>query len=320
MLPPKPKSNPRTDDPRIRVSSDDLIGLRSRVRGLSLPARRPAGSVLAGVHGSRFRGRGMDYLESRHYQPGDDIRSLDWRLTARTVEPYTKVFQEERERPVVVLVDFGPSMFFASRGAFKSVQAARTAALVSWSAVARGDRIGGLLFNGGHRELSPTGGRRGVLRLIQALVDAGDPSHPARPAPGGLSHALQRLRRVARPGSLVYLISDFYDRDDLTGPGLALLRRHNDLVLVQVVDPLEQVPPPPGRYAVTDGKQRGLLDCFRRTNREAYSDFFARHHAAVRRLAGEHQLPLIQLGTEDDPIGVLRAALRPTILGAEQAA
>ena len=308
------------EDPRVRVSSHDLIALRSRVRGLNLRGRRPARSALAGVHGSRFRGRGMDYLESRHYQPGDDIRSLDWRLTARTVEPYTKVFHEERERPVVTLVDFSPSMFFATRGAFKSVQAARAAALVGWAAAARGDRIGGLLFNGGHRELPPTGGRRGALRLIQALVEAGDPAHPAQPAPGGLSHALQRLRRVARPGSLVYLISDFYDRDDLTSPGLALLRRHNDLVLVQVVDPLEQAPPPPGRYAVTDGERRGLLDTVRRANRDAYAEYFTRHHAAVHRLAGEHQLPLLQLGTEDDPLLVLQVPLRPAALSAEAAA
>ena len=317
---PGPEHKGARVDPRIQVSGDDLIALRSRVRGLRLASRKPAGSALAGIHGSRFRGRGMDYLESRHYQAGDDVRSLDWRITARTVEPYTKVFHEERERPVVVLVDFGPTMFFASRGAFKSVQAARMAALIGWAAVARGDRIGGLLFNGGHRELPPGGGRRGALRLIQALVEAGR-LHPADEAlPGGLSHALQRLRRVARPGSLVYLISDFHDRDELTGPALALLRRHNDLILVQVVDPLERSAPPPGRYPVTDGTRRGLLDTLRRSSRQAYEHHFARHHAEVLRLATEHQLPLIRLGTEDDPLSILRAPIRPPDLGGEQAA
>ncbi len=299
------------DDPRVRVQREDLLALRTRVRGLHLGGRRPAGSALAGAHGSRFRGRGMDYLESRHYQPGDDIRSLDWRITARTAAPYTKVFHEERERPVVALVDLGPSMCFASRGAFKSVQAARLAALLGWAAVARGDRIGALLFNGGHRELPPTGGRRGALRLVQALAEAGAAPHPGPATPGGLTQALGRLRRVARPGSLVYLISDFHGRDDQTGANLALLGRHNDLVLVQVVDPLEEAPPPPGRYRVTDGERRGLLDTRRRGEREAYADYFARHHAAVRRLATEHQLPLLQLGTEDDPLAVLKTPIRP---------
>ncbi len=303
----------------MRVQSDDLIALRMRVRGLRVGGRRPAGAALAGVHGSRFRGRGMDYLESRHYQPGDDIRSLDWRITARTAVPYTKVFHEERERPVVALVDFGPSMFFASRGAFKAVQAARLAALLGWAAVARGDRIGGLLFNGGHRELPPTGGRRGALRLVLALTEAGAVSHRGPVVPGGLSHALGRLRRVARPGSLVYLISDFHSRDELTSPNLALLCRHNDLVLVQVVDPLEQAPPPPGRYPVTDGERRGLLNTQRLSDCDAYAEYFARHHAAVQRLALEHQLPLLQLGTEDDPLGVLQAPLRPAPRAGEAA-
>lgn len=305
------------DDPRVRVQRDDLLALRTRVRGLHLGGQHPAGSVLAGVHGSRFRGRGVDYLESRHYQPGDDIRNLDWRITARTTAPYTKVFHEERERPVVALVDFGPNMYFASRGAFKSVQAARLAALLGWTAVARGDRIGALLFNGGHRELPPTGGRRGALRLVQALTEAGAAPHPGQPEPGGLSHALGRLRRVVRPGSLIYLISDFHGRDELTGPNLALLCRHNDLVLVQVVDPLEQVPPPAGRYPVTDGAQQGLLDTRRRSARDAYAEFFARHHAAVRRLAVAHRLPLLQLGTEADPLTLLQAPLRPIPAGEE---
>lgn len=307
----------RGDDPRVRVHRDDLLALRTRVQGLQLGGRQPASSTLAGSHGSLFRGRGMDYLESRHYQPGDDIRCLDWRITARTGLPYTKVFHEERERPVVTLVDLGPSMCFASRGAFKSVQAARLAALLGWAAVARGDRIGALLFNGGHRELPPMGGRRGALRLVQALAETGASPHTGPAIPGSLSQALGRLRRVARPGSLIYLISDFHGRDALTGSSLALLCRHNDLVLVQVVDPLEQAPPPPGRYPVTDGARRGLLDTHRPRERDAYSDYFVHHHEAVRRLSAEHQLPLLQLGTEDDPLRVLQAPRRPAPLVAQ---
>ena len=123
-----------------RVTSRELIELRRHARKLDLTRRRPALAQLAGNHASRFRGRGMDYQESRAYQPGDDIRNMDWRVTARSGRAHTKLFQEERERPVVFCIDLGPSLFFATRGALKSVIAARAATLLAWAAAAQGDR------------------------------------------------------------------------------------------------------------------------------------------------------------------------------------
>jgi len=111
----------------IHVSKAELIALEGRCRRRHLPAMRPARSALAGPHESRFRGRGVDYLESRIYMPGDDIRNMDWRVTARTGKAHTKVFQEERERPVIVVVDRNPGMFFATRGQLKTVMAAKIA-------------------------------------------------------------------------------------------------------------------------------------------------------------------------------------------------
>jgi len=151
-------------NPAIQATLGELIALRRELRGNPLRPRRAVRGLLAGAHHSRFRGRGMDYLESRLYQPGDDIRNLDWRVTARSGKAHTKLYQEERERPVVVLVDLGPGMFFATRGRFKSVIAARAASFLGWSAVAHGDRIGALLFNGEHRELKPRGGDKGSSR------------------------------------------------------------------------------------------------------------------------------------------------------------
>ena len=159
----------------VHASSDELVRCRLQARDLRLDSRLSARSAITGVHASRFRGRGMDYQESRVYQSGDDIRSMDWRVTARTGRAHVKLYQEERERPVVVMVDLGPGMFFATRGAFKSVIAARAAALIGWAAIQNGDRIGALLFNGGHHEIRPQGGQRGVLRLIRELVTATDP-------------------------------------------------------------------------------------------------------------------------------------------------
>ncbi len=209
----------------IHLTAAELIALRPRCHALRLPMRQPAASALAGAYRSRFRGRGVDFLESRNYQPGDDIRNMDWRVTARTGRPHTKVFQEERERPVLVVLDASPSLYFGTRKRLKSVAAGQFAAAIAWSAVRRGDRIGGFLFAPGrHRELRPAGGRRGAMRLIQSLVDWLEPvDSTASPEP--LSRGLERVRHAARPGSLVVVVSDFFALGLRT-----CLRQHNDVI------------------------------------------------------------------------------------------
>jgi uncharacterized protein (DUF58 family) len=287
-----------------RVTREELLQLRHSARDLPLDSRRAATSVISGAHDSRFRGRGMDYLESRGYQPGDDIRSMDWRVTARSGRAHIKVYQEERERPIVVMLDLGPGMFFATRGAFKSVIAARAAAMIGWAAVQNGDRIGALLFNGGHHELRPLGGSRGALRLIRTLVEMTDPVHATEARTDSangqhLNDALMRLRRVARPGSLVFILSDFYDCDTDTRRHLQHLRKHNDVIALQIIDNLEIAPPPAGHYAISDGRHSGLLDTRSTARRQAYIDYFAAHHQAVRELMQQCAVPLQQLATTD---------------------
>ena len=194
----------------------------------------------------------MDYQESRAYQPGDDVRSMDWRVTARAGYPYVKMYEEERERPVMLLVDLNPGMFFATQGAFKSVMAARIAALIAWAGVANGDRIGGLIFNGKHQELQPRGGSKGALQLLRLLIRSTDPVHGMQasldhadsPDSTGLHTALNRCRRVTKPGSLIFILSDFYHINEDIKAQLLRLRQHNDVVAIQIVDPLEQSPPP----------------------------------------------------------------------------
>jgi uncharacterized protein (DUF58 family) len=317
-------------DADIRIDADDLIALRARATRLRPLRGRVARSALSGSHRSRFRGRGMDYRESRHYQAGDDIRNMDWRITARAGDPHVKVFDEERERPIVVLVDLGPTMQFASRGAFKAVVAARLAALIGWSAVGRGDRIGALIFNGGHRELVPTGGRRGQMQLIRALAHSGAvgardgvPAGGAMPADGrrgttaattdepapGLRPALARLRRVARPGSRVFLISDFYGLDEGAAGHLAQLVRHNDLSALQILDPLEIEPPPPGRYRISDGRRSGLLRIGGGAAREFMAARLAAHQARIRTLIEGAGVGLVQCRTIDDPAACLALLL-----------
>ncbi len=298
----------------VHAGSDELVRCRLQAGDLRLDRRQPARSAITGAHASRFRGRGMDYLESRTYQPGDDIRSMDWRVTARTGRAHVKLYQEERERPVVVMVDLGPGMFFATRGAFKSVIAARAAALIGWAAIQNGDRIGALLFNGGHHEIRPQGGQRGVLRLIRELVTATEPGkamtgHAACNESSHLNEALLRLRRVARPGSLVFILSDFYALNADTKRHLQALRQHNDIVACQIVDALELEPPLAGRYAISDGIDTGLLDTRSADRRTAYTDYFASHHAAVRKLMQQSAVHLHRLTTTDDVARSLRHGL-----------
>ncbi|NIA01499.1 MAG: DUF58 domain-containing protein [Planctomycetia bacterium] len=302
----------------VHVSSEELIRLRLQARDLRLDRRQAARSVISGAHSSRFRGRGMDYLESRGYQPGDDIRNMDWRVTARSGHAHVKVYQEERERPVVVMIDLGPGMFFATQGAFKSVIAARAAALIGWAAVRNGDRIGALLFNGGHHELRPLGGQRGVLRLIRELIPATDPANAARTHSDSnhLNDALVRLRRVARPGSLVFILSDFYAIDADTRRHLQQLRRHNDVVACQIIDTLEMTPPPAGRYAISDGTHSGTLDTRTTARRRAWENYFSEHHHAVRELMMKCAVPLLRLTTSDDVAERLRNMTNTLPVGA----
>jgi len=298
----------------VHASSDELVRCRLQARDLRLDSRQSARSAITGVHASRFRGRGMDYQESRVYQPGDDIRSMDWRVTARSGHAHVKLYQEERERPVVVMIDLGPGMFFATRGAFKSVIAARAAALIGWAAIQNGDRIGALLFNGGHHEIRPLGGQRGVLRLIRELVSATDPAqamtdHALNTDSSHLNEALLRLRRVARPGSLVFILSDFYAINEDSRRHLQDLRQHNDIVACQIVDALELEPPAAGRYAISDGVHTGLLDTRSAARRAAYTEYFASHHRAVRDLMRQCAVHLHRIATTDDVARTLRHGL-----------
>lgn len=285
-----------------RVDVRELVALRPQARGIQLARRQPSVSVISGLYQSRFRGRGMDYQESSVYEPGDNMRNMDLRITARPGRPHTKLFQEERARPVMVLVDLGPSMFFGTRGAFKSAIAVRAASLISWAAVHGGDRIGALLANGEHHELPPMGGRRGALRVIRSLVSATIPVNGGAIASrlGGLSEALRRLRRFARPGSLIFIISDFYAMDDDTERHLRYLKQHNAVIACQIVDVVELAHPPPARYDITDVEEGGILDTGSVNLRSRYQAFFREHHYAVRELLRKGAVPLVVLKTSDD--------------------
>ena len=244
----------------VTFSTADLVGLRGRASGLSLHAHRASRGGRSGARVSRLRGRGMEYSESRIYLPGDDVRSIDWRVTARTGRVHTKIFQEERDRPVLFVVDLGDHMRFGTRTAFKSVVAAETASLLVWAAVAEGDRVGGLVFAGPHTtESRVVSGRRGALALFRALAAVATRT-AERDAGDALGDALPRARRLARPGTLIIVISDFCGLGEVETHQLVKLREHNDLICVQVHDRFEAMPPPPARYPIGDERRTSILD------------------------------------------------------------
>jgi uncharacterized protein (DUF58 family) len=293
----------------IHLSASELIALKPRCNALSLPMHRPSVSSLAGAYRSRFRGRGVDFVESRSYLPGDDIRNMDWRVTARTGKPHTKIFQEERERPVLVVVDASPSLYFGTRTRLKSVAAGQLAAAIAWAAVRRGDRIGAFLFApDGHRELRPAGGRRGAMRVIQGLVDWLNPES-VHQGQEPLSVSLERVRHTVRPGSLVLIISDFFNLDEQSHRHLSRLRQHNDVIGCQIMDPAEQNLPA-GRFPISDGEHSAMLDTHQQKSRSQFERMSVQHGEIPRRMFQRHKCGWMVLNTTDDPVDVLGRELR----------
>jgi uncharacterized protein (DUF58 family) len=256
-----------------------------------------------GNHLSRIRGRGMDFSEVRHYQAGDEIRHMEWRVTARTGRPHIKVYQEEKERPVVILADFSPSMYFGTRIAFKSVVAARLAALIAWTAIKQGDRVGGLFYSTNrHSEFIPRGRESGVLPLLASLSDYTRQFALKEKANASvsLSDELLRLRRVAKPGSILVLISDFYQMDLECEKHLNRLRTHNDILAYHVCDTLELTPPKPALYAVTDGKQALMLDTMNPQVWNDYQAFCENKRLNLQSQFKRLQIQYTQIAAEDD--------------------
>ncbi len=296
------------------VSLDELIAMRLRARRFARPSTRVSGNRSA-THGSRFRGRGVDYVESRVYQPGDDIRQMDWRVTARSGKPHTKLFQEEREQSILLIVDTNATMRFGTRVRFKSVQAARTAALLAWMSTQSGDRIGALGFGSGFiGEVKPNAGPRGALRVLRGLAE-----WDALAAKGGdttkLSQALQRAHRLARPGSRVILLTDGFSADPAAEAPLSMLAEHCDVAAILLSDPLELSAPPPARYAVQGSAGKVLLDFGIERVRTSWPLLFAERRDAMIAMLKRRALRWALLETRAEPESAL-----PRILGLDRGA
>jgi len=278
----------------------ELIQLRYAARGMDVLQANKTRNPLSGLLSSKFRGRGIDFAEVRIYQPGDDVRTIDWRVTARTQIPHTKLFQEEKERPVLILVDQSASMFFGSRQAFKSVLAAESAALIAWTALERGDRVGGIVFSeNGHREVRPRRSKTSVLRLLHEIDDYNRAltKQANVGAQSYLADALRNVRRVAKHGSTILIISDFFALNEEAKIHLRQLARQDDVIGVHISDPLERELPRPDLYTITDGNNRSRINTSVQRHRRAYEKQYQDNLDLVRAEFKRVKSPLVELST-----------------------
>jgi uncharacterized protein (DUF58 family) len=302
----------RTTQSPARVELADLVRLRAAGEGIQLTAPRVR-VVTSGGHLSPYKGRGVEFDESRPYQAGDDLRTIDWRVTARTGKPHTKVFREERNRPVFVWLDLRRPMLFATRGAFKGVRAAEGAALVAWSAIANGDRLGGLVFSETeHHEQRPALGARAALHLLQTICTDSlwQPPTTAEAMETDAERALLRLTRVARPGSLIFLFSDFRRLGADSDRHLRQLAGHCDLLLVHVFDAIEAELPPPGRYRIEGRSKSFSIETGSAAVRRRYAERFAARRAGLEDLSRLPGIRVVDCPTEADPRTVLANQFR----------
>jgi len=300
-------------DADVHVRIQDLMTLEPAARGLRFTSRQPINSILAGQHGSRLRGRGLDFEELRRYLPGDDLRQLDWRASQRLGKPYVRTYSEERDRPLLVLVDQRMSMHFGSVRSFKSVVAARVAALSCWMGYLAGDRVGGLVFSDdGIEQVRPLRSRERIQALFAAIVRRNQALRADAPdvdASGRLNQALQGALAHAPHDNLICLISDFAGADDQTLRLLRTLAAHNDVIATLVYDPLAVHIPLQGRLVVTQGELQVEVAADRQQVRQPLSDFFTGRLRDVAELLRRSHVPLLSVDTANDTVTQLRREL-----------
>jgi uncharacterized protein (DUF58 family) len=292
-------------DGRVHVSLAELIALRSRVARLRLPPQ-DSRATRVGTQSSRLYGRGMDYAESRAYQPGDDVRRLDWRLTARSGRLHTKLFQEEREGQLLILLDQHASMHFGTRVRFKSVQAARIAALAAWYAIRAGERVGLMQFGGYTQWQRPRGGVHGALDVCGAIA-RGDNAQSGRQE--ALSDALRHVIKLRHGANRVLLISDGQCSDEPARNRLLEMMRHTAVRLLVVADALELSPVAAGHYPLEHDGERRTLVLQSTRQRESFQKSLGAGQLRLVAMAQSLGIPFRVIDTTADPSESVSALL-----------
>jgi len=297
-------------DARIHVSLGHLRSLQGAARGLSFLPRQPSASVLNGRHASRLRGRGLNFEEMRDYLPGDDVRSIDWKATARTGKPHVRVFTEERDRPALLVVDQRMSMFFGSRLNMKSVTAAEAAAIAAFRILDAGDRVGGVVFDNDRQvEFVPKRSRRTAYALLDSIAAMNGALHAERqatPAPGELNDVLARVARIAHHDHLVMVFSDFDGIDAMTRRRLSGLAAHNDVILFLVYDPLADGIESAAPEIIGDGSMQAEVNLSSSSTRGAIEAFTRDRLDAIYRWQQEINLSVLPLSAGEATLPQLR--------------
>lgn len=305
-----PSTASKPDLAGVYVDLGTLLSSRGWARDLKLFARQAARSMLLGETRSRFRGRGMEFEEVRAYQPGDDIRNIDWKVSARAGGTYTKLFCEERERPVHIVVDQRNSMFFGSSHRFKSVLAAEIASALAWAALAGSDRIGGQVISDySESDIRAKRTKEAVLRFVRDLATYNqqlpqtEPDHTtgtSQDAKKTITQVLEECRRLTRPGTAIFIISDFHDFDPAAAKALSMLGRHTDISLIQITDALEKQLPFSGQVAISDGKNRSSVQLSTSVRASFEAQYQTRQAALLKAAVGARAL-YTQVATDADP-------------------
>ncbi|MCZ6889751.1 MAG: DUF58 domain-containing protein [Gammaproteobacteria bacterium] len=303
---------PEKADPRVYTTLDHLRSLEGKARGLRFNPNQPSNSLLNGRHASRLRGRGLNFEEMRHYLPGDDIRSIDWKATARTGKAHVRVFTEERDRPVLLIVDQRMSMYFGSSLNLKSVTAAEGAALTAFAVLAGKDRVGGIVFGDDDMvELKPKRSRRALNLFLSHLADRNLALHADRAVTSTMpiNKVLRAVGRMAIHDHLIVVFSDFDGIDDATHEHLTRITAHNDLILTLVHDPMAEAMPKGGSLIASDGDLQIDVDLGSTSTHEALLAFASGRLQRIRNWQQDLGIAVLPLTTDEDTAGQIRRLL-----------
>ncbi len=287
-------------DPLAALTLPELIKLNNTAKQIDLTSRKIVSTTLAGDKLATFRGRGMDFDESRVYQQGDDIRLIYLLVTARSGKTHTKIYHEERERPIYCLVDCSSAMWFGTQNTFKAVVAAHAASIMAWAAVNHGDRVGAVVCSTQKVwSLKPTAGRRGVLRLLHLLAKQQPEMTATNNQATLFEQSLLQLRHVAKPGSVVFIFSDGSNLTKMAEQHIARLRQRGDVLFGFIYDPLEAKLPESGIYSFTDGDNIITYDASDKTLANDYQTLFKQRFEQVKTITNRYQIPLFTLQTAE---------------------
>lgn len=306
---PKAPAEPATNDNRVNVSMAHLRGLEAKAKSLTFLPRQPARSALNGRHASKLRGRGLNFEELRDYLPSDDVRSIDWKVTARTGTPYVRVFTEERDRPALVIVDQRMSMFFGSKRNMKSVTAAECAALAAFRILDQGDRVGGIVFGDQIlAEIRPKRSRMALDQFLKALHEANRLLRADAPQiqPMSFNQVLRSVSKIATRNHLLIFLSDFSEIDHKTSDLMSGLARRNDVIVGLVSDPYADDLPEGAKLVVSDGSLQVAIDTADSKTRQKLGDMAKGRLAEIRDWQRKLGIPVLPLSAAEDSLTQMR--------------